>query len=84
MIYVTYFLPAVLREYLKVYENLLHSQPCLMDYVLGVALSHGAVIESVLGSREVYGPRSDRVLQFSNYTFDFSVWVSNSHMHIHG
>ncbi|KAF8574906.1 amino acid adenylation [Ramaria rubella] len=40
----------------------------------GIVTGHGAVIESVISSREVFGPRHDRVLQFSNYTFDFSVW----------
>jgi hypothetical protein len=47
----------------------------MTESVAGVVLSHGAVVQSVLGGREVIGGRDDRVLQFSNYTFDFSVWV---------
>ncbi|KAF8584768.1 acetyl-CoA synthetase-like protein [Ramaria rubella] len=40
----------------------------------GVVLTHGSTVESALGSREVIGPLNGRVLQFSNYTFDVSVW----------
>ncbi|KAF8572541.1 AMP-dependent synthetase and ligase, partial [Ramaria rubella] len=40
----------------------------------GVVLTHGSTIESALGSREALGTLDGRVLQFSNYTFDFSVW----------
>ncbi|KAF8572627.1 acetyl-CoA synthetase-like protein, partial [Ramaria rubella] len=40
----------------------------------GVVLTHGSTIESALGSRETIGTLNGRVLQFSNYTFDFSVW----------
>ncbi|KAF8580409.1 hypothetical protein K439DRAFT_1662792 [Ramaria rubella] len=40
----------------------------------GVILTHGSIIESAIGSQEVIGPLNGRVLQFSNYTFDFSVW----------
>ncbi|KAF8581317.1 amino acid adenylation [Ramaria rubella] len=40
----------------------------------GVVLTHGSIIESLIGVRAVVGPRDDRVLQFSNYTFDVSVW----------
>ncbi|KAF8584766.1 acetyl-CoA synthetase-like protein [Ramaria rubella] len=40
----------------------------------GVILTHGSIVESALGSREVIGPLNGRVLQFSNYTFDVSVW----------
>ena len=42
----------------------------------GVILTHGAVIESIVASREVIGVQDSRVLQFANYTFDISVWVS--------
>ncbi|KAF8581319.1 acetyl-CoA synthetase-like protein, partial [Ramaria rubella] len=40
----------------------------------GVILTHGSIIESIIGSQEVLGHLNARVLQFSNYTFDFSVW----------
>ncbi|KAF8572636.1 AMP-dependent synthetase and ligase, partial [Ramaria rubella] len=40
----------------------------------GVILTHGSIVESAIGSQEVIGPLNGRVLQFSNYTFDFSVW----------
>ncbi|KAF8584770.1 acetyl-CoA synthetase-like protein [Ramaria rubella] len=40
----------------------------------GVVLTHGATVETTLGSREVIGLLNGRVLQFSNYTFDVSVW----------
>ncbi|KAF8574904.1 amino acid adenylation [Ramaria rubella] len=40
----------------------------------GVVVTHGSVIESTLASRKLVGPLDGRVLQFSNYTFDFSVW----------
>ncbi|KAF8573006.1 acetyl-CoA synthetase-like protein [Ramaria rubella] len=40
----------------------------------GVVLTHGATIETALGSREAIGLLNGRVLQFSNYTFDVSVW----------
>ncbi|KAF8573476.1 AMP-binding-domain-containing protein [Ramaria rubella] len=40
----------------------------------GVVLTHGAIIESVIDAHEVIGRRDDRVLQFSDYTFDYSVW----------
>ncbi|KAF8580410.1 acetyl-CoA synthetase-like protein [Ramaria rubella] len=40
----------------------------------GVILTHGSIIESAVGSQEVTGPLNGRVLQFSNYTFDVSVW----------
>ncbi|KAF8584771.1 AMP-dependent synthetase and ligase, partial [Ramaria rubella] len=40
----------------------------------GVVLTHGSTVESALGSREAVGSLNGRVLQFSNYTFDFSVW----------
>jgi hypothetical protein len=43
--------------------------------ISGVLLSHGSIIESVVASREVIGIQDGRVLQFSNYTFDISVWV---------
>jgi hypothetical protein len=42
----------------------------------GVVLSHGSIIESAIGSRNVFGFLDGRVLQFSNYMFDVSVWVS--------
>ena len=51
----------------------------LLIYCLqGVILTHGAIIESAVGSREVVGRVDGRVLQFANYTFDASVWVSSS------
>lgn len=40
-----------------------------------MVLTHGSVLESTLGSRELIGTLNQRVLQFSNYTFDVSVWV---------
>ncbi|KAF8575295.1 acetyl-CoA synthetase-like protein [Ramaria rubella] len=40
----------------------------------GVVLTHGSTVESALGSREALGTLDGRILQFSNYTFDFSVW----------
>ncbi|KAF8584773.1 acetyl-CoA synthetase-like protein [Ramaria rubella] len=40
----------------------------------GVVVTHGAIIESLIGAHEVFGRRDDRVLQFSGYTFDYSVW----------
>ncbi|KAF8587753.1 amino acid adenylation [Ramaria rubella] len=40
----------------------------------GVVLTHGSIVESAIGSREVIGALDGRVLQFSNYTFDVSVW----------
>ncbi|KAF8572689.1 acetyl-CoA synthetase-like protein [Ramaria rubella] len=40
----------------------------------GVVLTHGSTVESALGSREAIGRLNGRVLQFSNYTFDVSVW----------
>ncbi|KAF8573140.1 acetyl-CoA synthetase-like protein [Ramaria rubella] len=40
----------------------------------GVVVTHGAIIESLMGAHEVFGRRDDRVLQFSGYTFDYSVW----------
>jgi hypothetical protein len=42
----------------------------------GVVLTHGSVLESAVGSLEVVGRVDGRVLQFANYTFDSSVWVS--------
>jgi hypothetical protein len=42
----------------------------------GVILSHGSIIESAVGSRELFGPLDGRILQFANYTFDDSVLVS--------
>jgi hypothetical protein len=44
--------------------------------VSGVVLTHGSVIESVTASREIIGVQDGRVLQFANYTFDITVWVS--------
>lgn len=41
----------------------------------GVVLTHGSIIESLIAAHEVFGRRDDRVLQFSDYTFDVSVWV---------
>jgi non-ribosomal peptide synthetase component F len=41
----------------------------------GVMLTHGAVIESLVASWEVIGLLDGRVLQFSSYTFDVSIWV---------
>ncbi|KAF8573142.1 amino acid adenylation, partial [Ramaria rubella] len=40
----------------------------------GVVLTHGSTVESALGSRHAIRPLTGRVLQFSNYTFDVSVW----------
>ncbi|KAF8587754.1 acetyl-CoA synthetase-like protein [Ramaria rubella] len=40
----------------------------------GVVLTHGSIVESAIGSRDAIGPLNGRVLQFSNYTFDVSVW----------
>jgi hypothetical protein len=49
-----------------------------------VVLTHGSVIESVVGSREVIGSPDGRVLQFCNYTFDFSIWVNVLSLHEKG
>jgi hypothetical protein len=43
--------------------------------MIGILTTHGCVTESIHSSRELYGLRDDRVLQFSNYTFDLSIWV---------
>jgi non-ribosomal peptide synthetase component F len=44
--------------------------------VSGVVLTHGSVIESITASREIIGVQAGRVLQFANYAFDITVWVS--------
>ncbi|KAF8576656.1 acetyl-CoA synthetase-like protein, partial [Ramaria rubella] len=40
----------------------------------GVILSHGSIIESTIASQDIIEPLNGCVLQFSNYTFDISVW----------
>jgi hypothetical protein len=50
----------------------------LIDPIKGVVLAHGSIIESLIGSRDLFGPLDGRILQFANYTFDVSVWVSIS------
>jgi hypothetical protein len=47
----------------------------LAEVSKGVVLTHGSIIESLVGAHAVIGRRDDRVLQFSDYTFDVSVWV---------
>jgi hypothetical protein len=42
----------------------------------GVVLLHGSIIESLIGCHELCGLLDGRVLQFADYTFDVSVWVS--------
>ncbi|KAF8577979.1 acetyl-CoA synthetase-like protein [Ramaria rubella] len=40
----------------------------------GVILTHGSIIESAIASQDIIEPLNRRVLQFSNYMFDVSVW----------
>ncbi|KAF8581405.1 acetyl-CoA synthetase-like protein [Ramaria rubella] len=40
----------------------------------GVILTHGSIIESAIASQDIIEPLNGHVLQFSNYTFDVSIW----------
>ncbi|KAF8588953.1 acetyl-CoA synthetase-like protein [Ramaria rubella] len=40
----------------------------------GVILTHGSIIESAIASQDIIEPLNGHVLQFSNYTFNVSVW----------
>jgi hypothetical protein len=39
----------------------------------GMALAHGSIIESLIGSHDRFGPLDGRVFQFANYTLDVGV-----------
>lgn len=51
------------------------STRAVLMYNAGVVTTHGNVIESTISAQELYDYLNDRVLQFSDFTFDVSIWV---------